>query len=108
MQKYLKNKNTPFVKADDFVTQETFKIHKTRYSEVFAELVTIKDKLYFGLQRKCYSESLSDPKTKSIYLPVEAWATLQTQAAPSIDKAIKAHKVTPPARTEINKGKKRA
>ena len=95
-------------KADDFVTLETFKIHKTRYSEVFAELVTIKDKLYVGLQRKCYFESLSDPKTKSIYLPVEAWATLQMQAAPSIEKAIKAHKVTPTARTETNKRKKRA
>ena len=95
-------------KADDFVTLETFKIHKTRYSEVFAELVTIKDKLYVGLQRKCYFESLSDPKTKSIYLPLEAWATLQTQAAPSIEKAIKAHKLTPPARKETIKGKKRA
>ena len=94
-------------KADDFVTLETFKIDKTRYSEVFAELVRIKDKLYVGLQRKCDFESLSDPKTKSIYLPVEAWATLQTQGAPSIEKAIKEHKVTPTARTETNKGKKR-
>ena len=40
-------------KADDFITLETFKIHKTRYLEVFAELLTIKDKLYVGLQRKC-------------------------------------------------------
>ena len=32
-------------KADDFVTLVPFKIHKTRYSEVFAEEVTIKDKL---------------------------------------------------------------
>ena len=95
-------------KADDFVTLETFKTHKTRYSEVFAELVTIKDKLYVGLQRKCYFESLSEPKTKSIYLPLDAWATLQTQAAPSIEKAIKAHKLTTPARTESNKGKKGA
>ena len=95
-------------KADDFVTLETFKIHKTGYSEVFAELVTIQDKLYVGLQRKCYFESLRDPKTKSIYLQVEAWATLQTQAAPSIEKEIKAQKVTPPARMQTNKGKKRA
>ena len=33
-------------KADDFGTLETFTIHKTRYSEVFAKLVTITDKLY--------------------------------------------------------------
>ena len=31
-------------KADGFVTHETFKIHNIRYSEVFAELVSIKDK----------------------------------------------------------------
>ena len=73
---------------------------------MFAELVTIKYKLYVGLQRKGYFESLSDPKTKSIYLPVEAWATLQTQAAPSMEKAIKEHKATPTAWTETNKGKK--
>ena len=41
------------VRAEDYVTLETFKIHKTRSSEVFAELVTIKDKLYVGLQRTC-------------------------------------------------------
>ena len=95
-------------KEDDFGTLETFKIHKTRYSAVFAVLVTIKEKLYGGLQRKCYFQSLSQPKTKSIYLPLEAWATLQTQAAQSIEKAIKAHRVTPPARTEAYNGKKRA
>ena len=33
-------------KEDDFLTLEIFKIHKTRYSEVFAKLVTITDKLY--------------------------------------------------------------
>ena len=92
-------------KADDFVTLETFKIHKRRYSEVFAELVTIKDKLYGGLQRKCNFESLSDPKIKSIYLPVEAWVTLQKQAAPRIEKTIKSHKVTPPARRKPRRGR---
>ena len=32
---------------------------------------------------------------------------MQSQAATSIERAIKEHKVTPTARTETNKGKKR-
>ena len=92
-------------KADDFITLKTFKIQR---QDIQMNKVTIKDKVYVGLQRKCYIESLSDPKTKSIYLLVEAWATLQTQSAPSIEKGIKEHKLTPTAWTESIKGKKRA
>ena len=94
--------------ADDFGTLDTFKMHNRRYSAVFPDLVTIKDKLYVGLQRKCYLECLSDLKTKSIYLTVEALATLQTQTAPCIEKGIKHDNETPSARTESNKGKKGA
>ena len=86
--------------ADDFLNLETFKIHKTRYSEVFAEVVTIKNKLYVGLQRKCYCERFSDPRTKSIYFPVEVLATLQRQPGESIEKLITEQNSMRTARTE--------
>ena len=52
-------------KADDFVTLDTFKLHKTRYSEVFAEMVTNKEQLYPGLKGNCYFERLTVQKTKN-------------------------------------------
>ena len=70
--------------ADDFVALKTFKIHMRRYTEVFAELVPIKEKLSVGLQRKRYLETLSNHKTTSIYVTFEAWETLRTETATSI------------------------
>ena len=92
----------------EFLTLKNFKVHNTQYTEVFAQLVTINEKIYVGLQRKSYYEDQNNPKLKSILLPIEAWTTFVSQAVPTLEKAIKEHQSThPPPPTETTTSRKR-
>ena len=49
---------------EEFLTLKNFKVHKTQYTEVFAQLVTINGKIYVGLQRKSYYGDQNNPRLK--------------------------------------------
>ena len=90
---------------EEFVKIKDSLIHHTQYTDVFLEVVTINEKLSVGLQGTSYFED--EPRLKSILVPIEAWTTLQTQAVPVIDKAIKEHQATHPAPPESAPRKRR-
>ena len=81
---------------EEFLTVKNFKVHHTQYIKVFAELVTIKGKIYMGLQPKSYYEDKSNPRLKRILLPNEAWTTFARQGVPTLDKALKEQHWTHP------------
>ena len=93
---------------EEFFTLKNFKVHNTQYTEVFAQLVTINEKIYVGLQRTSYYEDKNNPRLKSILLRIEAWTTFVSLAVPSLAKAIKEHQSThPPRPTETTTTRKR-
>ena len=57
-------------KQDEFLTRNNVKLNHTEFSDVGAQLVTIKGKIYVGLQRKSYYEDKNNPRLKSILRPI--------------------------------------
>ena len=51
---------------DEFLTLKNLKVHHTKFTDVFAQLVTINAKIYVGLQRSSYYEDKNNPRLKSI------------------------------------------
>ena len=77
----------------DFLVAKSYLVHNTEFTEVFAQLVTIKGKPYIGLQRKCFrseeEKELNHQIQKSILIPIEAWNTVISQASPVLLKEAK-------------------
>jgi len=77
----------------DFLVAKSYLVHNTEFTEVFAQLVTIKGKPYIGLQRKSFrseeEKELNHQIQKSILIPIEAWNTVISQASPVLLKEAK-------------------
>ena len=81
---------------DEILAIKIFKVQKTEFTDVCAQLLTINGISYVSLQRKSYLETRNNPRLKIILLPSEAWTNFVTQAIPTLDKAIKEHHATHP------------
>ena len=84
---------------NDFVAVKSYLVHKTEFTEVFAQLVTIKGKPYIGLQRKSFrseeEKELNHQIQKSILIPIEARKTVISQASPGLLRKAKRIKKDP-------------
>ena len=78
---------------NDFLAVKSYLVHNTEFSEVFAQLVTIKGKPYIGLHRNSFRSEEEKENNhqihKSILIPIEAWNTVINQASPGLLKEAK-------------------
>ena len=74
-------------KTDQFTTLNSIRVHLTRKTEVFAQILDINGGLYIGLQRTSYQKNdqgVEEPRQKSIFLPFTAWKNLVSNVSPTL------------------------
>ena len=74
-------------KTYQFTTLNSIRVHLTRKTEVFAQILDINGGLYIGLQRTSYQKNdqgVEEPRQKSIFLPFTAWKNLVSNVSPTL------------------------
>ena len=74
-------------KTDQFTTLNSIRLHLTRKTQVFAQILDIIGGLYIGLQRTSYQKNdhgVEEPRHKSIFLPFTARKNLTSNVSPTL------------------------
>ena len=77
--------------ANEFVLLKSFQFHSTQYTTVSAQVALIRNIPYVGLQRITYpykDQGVTNPRIKSIYLPLQAWANLVNVVVPQLCETV--------------------
>ena len=76
-----------------FEKLKAFVVHQTNYTTVTLQVVTINEKLYIGFERVTinHRDQTEPPRTKSIFIPVEAYERLLQDKLPKVRQVLQSH-----------------